>query len=157
MVFHNLFSEHYDDQKLKGEAVDASVALVRELTNANLDAYVSVKSSQVRLSVSDGVFKENFARIVGAVDYFVWLNMEGRGRGCVQPNLERTRGDLRRFADLPGESTARQRGQTTSRPSTHKRKEAVNQAYQEYLEFVLCKFNGRVAVGSHDSDSRFRC
>jgi len=75
----NLLGEHYDDREPADADADEYVELVERIADRDLDACLSVKPSQIGLSVGDAVFEENLARIVDRAHergQFVWIDME---------------------------------------------------------------------------------
>ncbi|ELZ39564.1 proline dehydrogenase family protein [Halorubrum tebenquichense] len=83
----NLLGEHYEERSPADADADAYVDLVERVAEREVDACVSVKSSQIGLDVGDDAFEENLARIVAAAngtaetapddaDTFVWIDME---------------------------------------------------------------------------------
>ncbi|OYR39708.1 proline dehydrogenase [Halorubrum sp. Ib24] len=89
----NLLGEHYEERPPADADADAYVDLVEAIAERDVDACVSVKSSQIGLDVGDRVFEENLARIVEAANAptatdgddgsdgdesgtFVWIDME---------------------------------------------------------------------------------
>ncbi|WP_128905283.1 proline dehydrogenase family protein [Halorubrum amylolyticum] len=117
-VILNLLGEHYDDPADARADTDAYLALLEDIADSGLDACVSVKPSQIGLSVSEELFEEHYREIVSRahdLDAFVWCDMEDADTTdatldafesiaaeypwsvgqCVQSNLKRTREDLR--------------------------------------------------------------
>jgi proline dehydrogenase len=83
----NLLGEHYEERPPADADADAYVDLVEQIAERDVDACVSVKSSQIGLDIGDAAFEENLARIVAAAngtaerapddaDTFVWIDME---------------------------------------------------------------------------------
>jgi proline dehydrogenase len=83
----NLLGEHYEERPPADEDAEAYIDLVEMISNHDVDACVSVKSSQIGLDIGDDVFQENLARIVEAANApaatdedgtgtFVWIDME---------------------------------------------------------------------------------
>ncbi|MFB6271141.1 MAG: proline dehydrogenase family protein, partial [Halobacterium sp.] len=169
----NLLGEHYEERPPADEDAAAYEALVRDIDQSGLDACISVKPSQIGLDVGEDVFAENLADIVAVADehgVFTWVDMEdhettdatldayedltteyGGGVGvCIQANLKRTEDDLERLADLPGKVRLVKGAYDEPEELAYKRKERVNAAYENYLEYMFREFEGGVAVGSHD-------
>ena len=169
----NLLGEHYEDPA--DAAGDTAVYgnVVERLAAVDADACVSVKPSQVGLSVSESLFRENLASVVDVADEhgtFVWIDMEdhtttdatldayehharetdGNVGVCVQANLKRTREDLERLADLPGKVRLVKGAYDPPREIAYQSHERVDRAYREDLEYMFESFGGGVAVGSHD-------
>ncbi|MGB9964628.1 proline dehydrogenase family protein [Halobacterium sp. CBA1126] len=171
----NLLGEHYAERPPADEDAAAYENLVRDIESSGVDACISVKPSQIGLDVGEDVFAENLAGIVAVADehdVFTWVDMEdhettdatldayeeltteyGGGVGvCVQANLKRTEGDLERLAGLPGKVRLVKGAYDEPKSLAYKRKERVNEAYREDLEYMFREFDGGVAVGSHDPE-----
>jgi proline dehydrogenase len=166
----NLLGEHYDERANADADADAYIDLVHDLADRNTDACISIKPSQIGLSISDGAFEENLARIVDAADCFVWIDMEdhpttdvtldaferhareteGNVGVCIQANLKRTRDDLERLADLPGKVRLVKGAYDEPNDIAYKNKARVDEAYEEYLTYMFEAFDDGIAVGSHD-------
>ncbi|MCD2204577.1 proline dehydrogenase family protein [Halobacterium sp. KA-6] len=166
----NLLGEHYDQRANADADADAYIDLVHDLADRNTDACISIKPSQIGLSISDDAFEENLARIVDAADCFVWIDMEdhpttdvtldaferhareteGNVGVCIQANLKRTREDLERLADLPGKVRLVKGAYDEPNDIAYKNKARVDEAYEEYLTYMFEAFDEGIAVGSHD-------
>ncbi|AGB33351.1 proline dehydrogenase [Natrinema pellirubrum DSM 15624] len=169
----NLLGEHYDDPEPAAEDADAYCHLVSELASRGLNGSVSVKPSQIGIDVGPDVFRDNFERIVetaAAEDVFVWCDMEDHtttdttldaveatardhphGVGvAIQANLTRTRDDLRRLADVPAAVRLVKGAYDEPSSVALDSKSAVDDAYEDHLEFLFREFDQGVAVGSHD-------
>ncbi|MCD2205063.1 proline dehydrogenase family protein [Halobacterium sp. KA-6] len=166
----NLLGEHYDERANADADADAYIDLVHDLADRNTDACISIKPSQIGLSISDDAFEENLARIVDAADCFVWIDMEdhpttdvtldaferhareteGNVGVCIQANLKRTRDDLERLADLPGKVRLVKGAYDEPNDIAYKNKARVDEAYEEYLTYMFEAFDDGIAVGSHD-------
>jgi proline dehydrogenase len=172
-VILNLLGEHYDDRADADADADAYVDLAETIAHDGLDACLSVKPSQIGLSLSDDAFRENLARIVDVADdhgVFVWIDMEDHpttdvtldaferhARGtdgnvgvCVQANLKRTREDLERLAELPGKVRLVKGAYDEPGDIAYRKKAKVDEAYRDLLAFMFEAFDDGVAVGSHD-------
>jgi proline dehydrogenase len=169
----NLLGEHYDDRADADADAREYRYLVDQIDDRGLDCPVSVKPSQIGLDLGEDVFRENLDRIVDRAtdrDVFVWIDMEdhettdttldafeenarrtdGNVGVCVQANLERTRGDLERLADLPGKVRLVKGAYDEPGDIAYRRKSVVDEKYREHLEFMFRTFDDGVAVGSHD-------
>ena len=170
----NLLGEHYEDPADAAADTAVYANVVERLAAVGADACVSVKPSQVGLSVSEELFRENLDSIVAVADEFgtfVWIDMEGHATTdatlnvyedharetdgnvgvCVQSNLKRTREDLERLADLPGKVRLVKGAYDPPREIAYQSKDRVDRAYREDLEYMFDAFDGGIAVGSHDS------
>ncbi|MFC4245659.1 proline dehydrogenase family protein [Natribaculum luteum] len=171
----NLLGEHYDDRADAEADADEYLSLIDDLSNSELEACISVKPSQIGLSVGEEAFREILERIVdyGAKrDVFVWIDMEDHtttdatlgayerlarkhdgGVGvCVQANLKRTREDVERLADVPGKVRFVKGAYDEPADVAYTRKEEVNRAYRELLEYAFEHYDGGIGVGSHDPE-----
>lgn len=172
-VILNLLGEHYE----RRGPVDADAAAYRQLVDdiagTNLQACVSVKPSQLGLSIDESTFRENYRSVVEAAverDVFVWCDMEdsstteatlsafedvarevGGGVGlCTQANLRRTRTDLERLADVPGKVRLVKGAYDEPPEVAYQGKARVDQAFRDDLAYMFEAFDGGIAVGSHD-------
>jgi len=169
----NLLGEHYDERGPADADADAYVELVGMIADRDLDACLSVKPSQIGLSVGNAVFEENLARIVEHAaerGQFVWIDMEdhettdvtldaferlanetdGLVGVCVQANLRRTREDLERLADLPGKVRLVKGAYDEPAEVAYREKARVDEAYRDLLAYMFRAFEDGIAVGSHD-------
>ena len=166
----NLLGEHYERREAADEDADAYVELVASLAERDLDACISVKPSQIGLEVGEAAFEENLARIVEAADCFVWIDMEdhtttdatldaferharetdGSVGVCVQANLERSREDLERLAELPGKVRLVKGAYDEPAEIAYGNRATVDEMYREDLAYMFEAFDDGVAVGSHD-------
>jgi proline dehydrogenase len=174
-VILNRLGEHYETREPADAAATTYEELAAEIAAADLRACLSIKPSQLGLSVGEDLFVKNLDRVLAHAaprDVFVWLDMEDHtttdttldaferfaretdgGVGlCVQANLKRTPDDLERLAGLPGKVRL-VKGAYDPPPSIAlKGKEAVERAYREQLRFMFERFDDGVAVGSHDPE-----
>lgn len=168
----NLLGEHYDDPEDAEADTDAYVELAEMIAARNVDACISVKPSQLGLDISEDLFEQNLARIVDAADCLVWIDMEdhtttdvtldayerfaqetdGNVGVCIQANLKRTGGDLKRLADLPGKVRLVKGAYDEPPEIAHKDKGTVDAVYRDLLEYMFREFEDGVAVGSHDPE-----
>ncbi len=168
----NVLGEHYDEPDPAAEDAAAYRQLVRDIGGTDLGACISVKPSQIGLGLDGSTFRDNLGTIVETArenDVFVWIDMEDRTTTdttldafeqlntsypkmgvCIQANLKRTGEDLERLASLPG--TIRLVKGAYDEPSevAHTERSAVNNAYEDHLEYLFTESEGAVAVGSHD-------
>jgi proline dehydrogenase len=172
-VILNLLGEHYRERPEAAEDAETYERLLADIDGSGLAACVSVKPSQLGLDMREEVFQYNLRRVVEAGDEhdrFVWIDMEDSsttdatldafesfarefdgGVGvCLQANLRRTREDIDRLADVPGKIRL-VKGAYDEPPSiAHQRKEEVNEAYREDLELLFDRYEGTIAIGTHD-------
>ena len=171
----NLLGEHYDQRATADADVRAYQDLLREMDDAGVDGCISVKPSQIGLSVGREAFEENLAMVVETAreyDRFVWIDMEdhtttdatldafeeyatetdGEVGVCVQSNLKRTGEDLERLAALPGKVRLVKGAYDEPEEVAYKRKAVVNEIYRDHIEYAFREFDDGVAVGSHDPE-----
>ena len=173
-VILNRLGEHYDDRRTADADAAAYRQLVADIGGSGLEACVSVKPTQLGLSVSEDAFRENYRQVVEAAreeGVFVWCDMEDAtttdatldafeelarefgGVGvCVQANLRRTPADVERLADAPGKIRLVKGAYEEAADVAYQTREAVNEAYRENLERLFADYVGTVAVGSHDPE-----
>ena len=172
-VILNRLGEHYYDRR----HADADAATYRELLadieGSGLDARVSVKPSQLGLSVSETAFRENLESVLDAAaesGAFLWCDMEdatttdatldaftdfapsypGLLGQCVQANLERTPEDVERLLDVPGKIRLVKGAYEESPDISHRDRDRVDEAFRSVLERLFEARDSGVAVGSHD-------
>jgi len=169
----NLLGEHYDDPAPAAADRDAYLDLIDDIAAADGDICISIKPSQIGLDVGETVFRENFEAIVECADdrdVFVWMDMEdhtttdttlgafedfaraydGDVGVCLQANLKRTREDVERLADVPGKVRLVKGAYDEPAEIAYTEKSRVNEAYRDLLEYAFERYDGGIAVGSHD-------
>ncbi|ADB59394.1 Proline dehydrogenase [Haloterrigena turkmenica DSM 5511] len=170
----NLLGEHYHEPEPAAEDADEYCHLASQLAERDLNGTISVKPSQIGIDVGPDVFTANFERIVEAAaaeDVFVWCDMEDHtttdttldavestardhpnGVGvAIQANLTRTRDDLERLADVPAAVRLVKGAYDEPSSVALDSKAAVDEAYEDHLEFLFREFDQGIAVGSHDT------
>lgn len=171
----NHLGEHYQTRGPADADADAYQRLVDDFVQMDLNARISAKPSQLGLTVSEDVFRENLSRVVDHAaerDVFVWLDMEdytttdatldafeaevtrhGGGVGvCLQSNLRRTHDDLERLADLPGKVRLVKGAYDPPEAVAYKGKGHVDARYRDDLRYLFANFDDGIAVGSHDPE-----
>ena len=174
-VILNRLGEHYRDRRTADADVAAYRQLVADIGGSDLDACISVKPTQLGLSVNEDAFRENYRRVVEAArseGVFVWCDMEdatttdatldafetlarefGGGVGvCLQANLRRTHADVDHLAGAPGRIRLVKGAYDEPASIAYETRAAVNEAYRENLERLFQTSDGGVAVGSHDPE-----
>ncbi|MFB6131714.1 MAG: proline dehydrogenase family protein [Salinigranum sp.] len=164
-------------ERSKAEATAAEYrSFVRDVDEANLTASVALKPTQIGLELGEEAFRELLSGIVSVAaerDVFVWVDMEehattdatldafeevaraaGGGVGvCLQANLKRTPADLDRLADVPG-AVRLVKGTAYDPPPrvAHTDGERIDRVYRSLLRDAFERFDGTVAVASHDPE-----
>ncbi len=175
-VILNLLGEHYAERGPAESDAAAYRNLVDEIADADLDACISIKPSQLGLDLGAEAFRELVTDVVEHAaerDVFVWIDMEDHtttdvtldvfeelarthdgGVGvCVQANLERTREDVERLADVPGKVRFVKGAYDEPSAVAYTEKERVNEAYRDLLGYALEHYDdGAIAIGSHDPE-----
>ncbi len=169
----NLLGEHYDDRTAVADDAAEYRRLVADIAGSRLGGCISVKPSQLGLDIGEDVFRRELAEIVAAAaerDVFVWIDMEdhtttdatldafeaiARDRGggvgvCLQANLRRTRADLERLADVPGKIRLVKGAYDPPSDVAYIDSARVDQEYRTLLEAAFERYDGGIAVGSHD-------
>ena len=168
----NLLGEHYDSPEPAAADRESYCALVEAIGEADIDASLSVKPSQLGLGIDESCFRSNLELVVERAaeqGVFLWIDMEDHettdatldaythhveeydGIGvCVQANLKRTPDDLRRLADYSGKVRLVKGAYDEPGDVAYREKSRVNEAYRECLEIMFAEFDGGIAVGSHD-------
>ncbi|WP_126661879.1 proline dehydrogenase family protein [Haloterrigena salifodinae] len=169
----NHLGEHYDDhESVRADAAEYR-ALARDIAASDLQACISVKPSQLGLDLGEDLFRETVTNVVDAAaaeDVFVWIDMEDHtttdatldafeelarehegGVGvCVQANLERTREDVERLADVPGKVRFVKGAYDEPADIAYRDGDQIDREYESLLEYAFERYDGGVAVGSHD-------
>ncbi|QRV14012.1 proline dehydrogenase family protein [Haloterrigena salifodinae] len=169
----NHLGEHYDDREsVRADAAEYR-ALARDIAASDLQACISVKPSQLGLDLGEDLFRETVTNVVDAAaaeDVFVWIDMEDHtttdatldafeelarehegGVGvCVQANLERTREDVERLADVPGKVRFVKGAYDEPADIAYRDGDQIDREYESLLEYAFERYDGGVAVGSHD-------
>ena len=170
----NRLGEHYGAREPADADAEAYCELLSSIGDTDLDACVSVKPSQLGFDVDPAVFRENLTRVVGtAADHggFVWIDMEDHtttdatidafesqvrrypGVGlCLQANLKRTPADLSRLADLPGKVRLVKGAYDEPPDAAYTDKARIDEAFRDLLVGAFERFDGGVALGSHDPE-----
>ncbi len=166
----NLLGEHYG-RKDKVEATAREYeSLLADMRGLGLDACISIKLTQLGLSISEGYCREVMARLLEGcrkTGIFLWLDMEGSEytsatlriyRKCLeswpeigvalQANLRRTEEDLRSL--LPEGVIRLCKGAYRENPSLSFRKRAdVDESYRGLMH-ILFEDGERFALATHD-------
>lgn len=170
----NLLGEHYDTREPADEDAAAYRTLIDDVDGSGLDACVSVKPTQLGLGIGESVFRENLGSVLeraAARDVFVWLDMEAHTTTdatlsafesfvsdypemgvCVQANLKRTSEDIERLAALPGKVRLVKGAYDPPAAIAYTDRERVDRAFEENLRLMFERFDGGIAVGTHDPD-----
>lgn len=169
----NRLGEHYHDRELADDDTEAYCRLIDDIASGEWRGCISVKPSQLGLSVGTDVFRGNVDRIAeraAAKEVFVWVDMEeyaavdptltvyeplarsypGSLGVCVQANLERTRADVERLVDVPGKIRVVKGAYDPPAGEGYRDQTRVTDAYESLLEWLFREYTGTVAVATHD-------
>ena len=168
----NRLGEHYRSPEPAEADAEAYLDLLDALDAAGVRACVSVKPSQVGLDVDEALFRENVGRIAarGARrSRSVWLDMEDHTTTdatlaafesaaadhpstlgvALQANLKRTVDDLEAISGVPGKVRL-VKGAYDPPAEVAYRGAEVDEAYRELIDRAFDRFNGSIAVATHD-------
>jgi proline dehydrogenase len=168
----NLLGEHHRDREAVAADAAAYRRLLADIGDSDLRACVSVKPTQLGLSMGEVVFREVVGEVAAAAadaGVFLWLDMEdatttdatlaayrelaaehGDVGVCVQANLRRTPADLTELAGTDGKVRLVKGAYDEPASVAHRGRDAVDDAFEECLETMFREFDDGVAVGSHD-------
>lgn len=172
-IILNLLGEHYDDPAPAASDRDAYISLLDDIHEAEVDACISVKPTQLGLDIGEKTFRNNLEAIIDAADTnggFVWIDMEdhettdatldayedyvndldGRLGVCLQANLKRTPDDLDRLAGTPGKFRLVKGAYKEPEDISYRGKEAVDDAYQNLIDQAFEQCDDGIAIASHD-------
>jgi proline dehydrogenase len=172
-VILNRLGEHYHERRRADADAATYRALLEDIDGSGLDARISVKPSQLGLSVSESTFRENFRSVLDAAadhDVVVWCDMEdatttdatldafadfapsypGLVGQCVQANLRRTPDDVERLLDVPGWIRLVKGAYEEPSDVAYREHERVDEALRSLLGRLFEARDSGVAVGSHD-------
>ena len=171
----NLLGEHYREKAPVTEDAETYLALIDDVADADLDACVSAKPTQLGLDLGADVLDETLRRIVDHASkrgVFVWVDMEDHTTTdatlniveelaqehewnvgvCLQANLKRTVDDVERFAEVPAKIRLVKGAYDEPARVAYTDAERVNAAFRELLETMFRTYEGGIAVGSHDPE-----
>ncbi|MEM0154634.1 MAG: proline dehydrogenase family protein [Methanothrix sp.] len=162
----NYLGEEITKQEMVDGTIDTYVRLIRYIKNYGINADISVKPTQLGLSISEQEAINNYSKLVKNArlsSVFVWLDMEGEptvdstikmylsevqqgGVGiCLQAYLKRTESDLQRIAKSGGiirlvkgaYSSSKSKGFTTWEEITRNYAKLMKMLYEQSTEFTI--------------------
>lgn len=169
----NLLGEHHGDHAPVVEDTETYLELLESIDRASLDASITVKPTQIGLSIDESLFEEQLDAIVEAArerELVVWIDMEdssttdatlvGFERAaerhpnhvgvCLQANLRRTAGDVADLAGVPGRIRLVKGAYREPIPVAYRDPDRVEAAFREVLGQLVRNHDGEIAVGTHD-------
>jgi proline dehydrogenase len=172
-VILNRLGEHYHDRRRADADAAAYRSLLADVDGSGLDVCVSVKPSQLGLTIDEATFRENLRSVLDAAadhDVFVWCDMEGASTTdatlaafeefapsypgllgqCVQANLRRTPDDVARLVDLPGRIRLVKGAYEEPTDVAYRDRARVDEAFRSLLSALFASRDAGIAVGSHD-------
>jgi proline dehydrogenase len=169
----NLLGEHYDDRTAVAADTRSYRSLIADIGEADIEACVSVKPTQLGLDISEDCFREHLDLVLEAAsehDVFVWVDMEDHSTTaatveafaenaeehdmgiCIQSNLRRTRDDLEGLADLPGKVRLVKGAYNPPGAVAFESKDRIDEEMERNLRFMFEEFEDGIALGSHDPE-----
>jgi proline dehydrogenase len=166
----NYLGEALTDQKDIGDAMEAYREILKKVTKGDPLTQISVKPTQIGLSVSLDLAKKNFAEIVrsaGEKGIFIWVDMEesnlvdqtinlyesqlpNENIGlCVQAYLKRSIDDVKRLTEKGGTVRLVKGAYTEPETIAYKSKQDIDKNYVEIMQYLFDNAK-RFMVASHD-------
>ncbi|MCL4345952.1 MAG: proline dehydrogenase family protein [Candidatus Thermoplasmatota archaeon] len=166
----NYLGEALTDQKDINDAMDNYREILRKVKKGDPLTQISVKPTQIGLSVSLDMAEKNFSEIVrlaGEKEIFVWVDMEesnlvdqtielyqsqmpNRSIGlCVQAYLRRTPQDVKNLTEKGGTVRLVKGAYTEPENVAFKSKEDIDRNYVEIMTYLFDNAE-RFMIASHD-------
>lgn len=167
----NRLGEHTPDRKMIVDYTEEYLRLADRMQDSSLRGMISVKPSQLGLTIEPALFKQNLQRILDKASQSkrpVWVDMESsaytedtisayqeflqsyRDIGlCLQSNLKRTRADLEKLLGQDGRVRLVKGAYPESAEIALKRKDEIDQNFGSLLEVLFQQGSGFV-VATHD-------
>jgi proline dehydrogenase len=162
----NYLGEDISNQAQVDSTLDTYMRLIRYIKNYGIKADISLKPTQIGLSISEQEAMSNYSKLVKesrASSIFVWLDMEGEStvdstikmylsevQGgntgiCMQAYLKRTESDIQRIAKVGGiirlvkgaYSSSKSKSFTTREEVTKNYAKLMQIAYEQCTEFTI--------------------
>ncbi|MEM0149331.1 MAG: proline dehydrogenase family protein [Candidatus Micrarchaeaceae archaeon] len=168
----NYLGEELTDREKISKAVSTYAALLEEIKMNKISASISLKPTQLGLSLSYKLFEANYARILSMArsrHIFVWLDMEGpgyisstirayignmRGAGdsgiCIQANMKRSAADIKRIAGRNGVIRLVKGAYSGSAGQCYESKEEVDDNFIKLLKYIFMH-SDMFMVATHDT------
>jgi proline dehydrogenase len=181
----NYLGEEITKQEMVDATVDTYVRLIRYIKNYGINADISVKPTQLGLSISEQEAMSNYSKLVKDArlsSVFVWLDMEGEptvdstikmylsevqqgGVGiCLQAYLKRTESDLQRIAKSGGVvrlvkgaySSSKSKSFTTWEEVTRNYAKLMQLAYEQCTEFTIATHDTEMIRKSIELNKKYK-
>lgn len=167
----NLVGEEITSREEASSVTAEYLQILKALDDKKVQACISIKPTQLGLSIDKGLFEENLAAILsGAKSFgnFVWMDMEGyqyladtvdsylkllknfdRFGVAIQAYMKRSEEDVNRIIDSKGMIRLVKGAYTESPEVVYKQKSKINQNYSKVMH-TMFERGGRFALGTHD-------
>ena len=181
----NYLGEDITKQEMVDSTVDTYIRLIRSIKNYNINADISVKPTQLGLSISEQEAISNYSKLVKNArlsSVFVWLDMEGEpvvdstikmylsevqqgGVGiCLQAYLKRTESDLQRISKSGGiirlvkgaYSSSKSKSFTTWEEVTRNYAKLMQMAYEQCTEFTIATHDTEMIKRSIELNKKYK-
>ena len=181
----NYLGEDIAKQVVVDSTVDTYIRLIRYIKNYNINADISVKPTQLGLSISEQEAMANYSKLVKNArlsSVFVWLDMEGEptvdstlkmylsevqqgGVGiCLQAYLKRTESDLQRISKSGGiirlvkgaYSSSKSKSFTTWEEVTRNYAKLMQMAYEKCTEFTIATHDIEMIKKSMELNKKYK-
>ena len=168
----NYLGEELTKEAQVSKAVDMYIKLIRYIKNYKIKADISVKPTQLGLSISESEASANYSKIVAEArlaSVFVWLDMEGEntvdstirlyasevqnsGVGiCMQAYLKRTESDIQKLAKLGAIIRLVKGAYSTSKSKGFITREAITKNYANLMRIVFEQYT-EFTIATHDME-----
>ncbi len=172
----NNLGSHVEEDAQAANAAETYRTLAAEIDDADLDASVAVKPTQLGLDLGREVFRDSIAAIARTADckgVDVWIDMEepetvdatldtfemlieefgARVGVCLQADLRRTADDLERIAGQSGKLRLVKGGAYDVAPDeAYQDRSRIDSAYRDLLERAFELVDDGLAVATHDPE-----
>lgn len=168
----NYLGEALTSQEDIKDAMDSYREILKRVEKGDRLTQISVKPTQIGLSVSPDMAKKNYAEIVrlaGEKDIFVWVDMEeselvdstielymsqlpNKNTGlCMQAYLRRTMDDVKKVTEKDGTIRLVKGAYTEPDNVAYKTKAEIDKNYIEIMQYLFDN-SPRFMIASHDDE-----
>ncbi len=166
----NYLGESYTERQKVSNAVAVYLKLIDAIKLGKVNASISLKPTQLGLSISYGLFESNYARILSKAassGIFTWLDMEehvyiddtikaymrhiSTSSGiCIQANMKRSAEDVRNILERKGIIRLVKGAYTGSKEIQYQSKSEVDNNFIKLMKYIF--LNSRTfMVATHDT------
>lgn len=170
----NLLGEHYTDPRTVEETENEYLELLSQLEHEE-NTCISVKPSQLGSNIRSGYVDSVLAELVEKAHecgVFVWVDMEKPSSVddtltavehlgskfpdtvgvCLQANLKRTNKDISRLSGTGVSIRLVKGAYEASEQVAYQSQDTIDDQYHSLMHTLFTKFDGNIAVGTHDSE-----